>query len=328
MRSSFILGIVFLCMIASQLAWGHEIRPAFLQIQEKSPGKFGVFWKVPRTVDKVLDIQPKFESNFTLNQTQEPRLLEAFMLYSYELQGESSLENSELSIENLKETGIDALVDIRFLDGRHYTFLLQPTSNAVWIPEKSSKLQVAKTYLIFGIEHILLGYDHLLFVLALIMISSAWKKLIKTITAFTLSHSITLSISALGYTALPGAPVETVIALSIVFLALEVLKFQGGKPTLTSEKPWLVAFIFGLLHGFGFAGALSEIGLPSNEIPVALATFNFGVELGQLLFVGVIIGLWKLIQGHVQVKPWQKKVIPYGIGSIAVFWVIERIINI
>ncbi|NVK49367.1 MAG: HupE/UreJ family protein [Cyclobacteriaceae bacterium] len=307
--------------------WAHEVRPAYLQIQEKSPHVYSVLWKVPRTVDKVLDIQPKFEENFFLTETVPPRILEAFVLYTFQLTGEESLANTELYIDQLNTTGTDVLVNIRFLNGESHSFLLQPTENSVLIPEMPNKWMVAKTYTILGIEHILFGFDHLLFVLALIVITQGFKKLVKTITAFTLAHSITLCFSALGIAYLPGPPVEAVIALSIVFLALEIMKSQQGHATLTSRKPWLVAFSFGLLHGFGFAGALQDIGLPQNEIPLALATFNIGVELGQILFVVVVIAVSKPIQLFSSNVEWSSKIIPYAVGSIAAFWLIERVVG-
>jgi hydrogenase/urease accessory protein HupE len=305
--------------------WAHEVRPAYLQIQEQSPNLYSVLWKVPRTVDKVLNIQPQFEESFTLTETVSPRILEAFVLYTFQLTGEKSLANTELRIDQLNTTGTDVLVNIRLLNGESHSFLLQPTEDSVRIPETPSKWTVAKTYTILGVEHILFGFDHLLFVLALIMITKGFNKLLKTITAFTLAHSITLCFSALGIASLPGPPVEAVIALSIVFLALEVMKIQEGQPTLTSKKPWLVAFSFGLLHGFGFAGALQEIGLPQNEIPLALATFNIGVEIGQILFVIVVLAISKPIQRFIPKFRWSTKLVPYALGSIAAFWLIERI---
>ncbi|WP_435135854.1 HupE/UreJ family protein [Formosa sp. A9] len=326
MRVLFKIITVLFFGVTFNSVFAHEIRPAYLQINQISENEYTVLWKVPRTVDKVLDIQPKFDKNFTLTESIAPRILEAFVLYTYKLTGATNLSNTSISINNLNTTGIDVLADIRMLNKAHHTFLLQPTKSSVIIPSAPNKWTVAKTYIVLGIEHILLGFDHLLFVLALIIITVGFKKLLKTITAFTLAHSITLSCSALGLASLPGPPVEAVIALSIVFLALEILKLQQGKPTLTSEKPWLVAFSFGLLHGFGFAGALTDIGLPQTEIPLALATFNIGVELGQILFVLVVIAISYLIKSIIPKKGWIPRILPYSIGSVAMFWVIERIL--
>jgi hydrogenase/urease accessory protein HupE len=176
-----------------------------------------------------------------------------------------------------------------------------------------------------GIEHILLGIDHLLFVLALIMITKGKWRILKTITAFTLAHSITLSLAALGIVNFPGPPVEAVIALSIVFLASEIIRNFNGQQTLTSKKPWIVAFTFGLLHGFGFAGALADIGLPQTEIPLALAFFNIGVELGQIIFVIAMLLVIYLLQLKKEWPTYLKKIPPYAIGSLAAYWMIERV---
>ncbi len=179
-----------------------------------------------------------------------------------------------------------------------------------------------------GIDHILGGIDHLLFVLALLLITKGTRNLIKAITAFTVAHSITLSLAALGVVGLPSAPVEAVIALSIVFLAVELIHYYRGKKSLTAQYPWIVAFAFGLLHGFGFAGALAEIGLPQTAIPAALFFFNVGVEVGQLMFVIVILGiLWMINKLSVKWPQWVRFVPPYAIGAVASFWLIERVVG-
>jgi len=205
--------------------------------------------------------------------------------------------------------------------------MIKPSNPTYIIPIKPDRWSTIKTYLVLGFEHILLGIDHLLFVLALLLITVGFKKLIKTITAFTVAHSITLSLATLGVMGLPSAPVEAVIALSIVFLAVELYHYYKGKEGLTVRYPWVVAFTFGLLHGFGFAGALSDVGLPQTDIPAALLFFNVGVELGQIAFVLVVMAIiWMLMKLK---KDWPKKVklIPvYAIGSMASFWLIERII--
>ncbi len=197
--------------------------------------------------------------------------------------------------------------------------------DAGMIPGESSRFDVIKTYTVLGIEHILLGIDHLLFVLALIMITKGKWRILKTITAFTLAHSITLSLAALGIVNFPGPPVEAVIALSIVFLASEILRNYKGEQTLTGKKPWIVAFTFGLLHGFGFAGALADIGLPQTEIPLALAFFNIGVELGQIIFVIFMLAVIYVINLKKDWPPVLKKIPAYAIGSLAAFWMVERI---
>jgi hydrogenase/urease accessory protein HupE len=175
-------------------------------------------------------------------------------------------------------------------------------------------------------DHILSGFDHLTFVLALLLIVSGARRLLITITSFTLAHSITLAAATLGVLWVPGAPVEATIALSILFLASELVKVNRGQPSLTASYPWIVAFVFGLLHGFGFAGALGDIGLPQNEIPLALLMFNIGVELGQLLFVAFILAIVMILNRLRREWPaWTRQIPAYGIGGIAAFWLIERI---
>ena len=305
----------------------HEIRPAYLQIQQTSETSYQLIWKVPRKGDMVISLQPIFSDGFTLSQASENKESEGSMVFHYTLKGSEPLRGSVLSINNLEKTMVDVLVNITYLNGEKLTLMLRPDQPETVLPGETSKWQVISTYAILGVEHILFGFDHLLFVLALLIISVGFKKLLYTITAFTLAHSITLSFSVLGIANLPGPPVEAVIALSIVFLALEIIKLKRGQPTLTSRKPWLVAFTFGLLHGFGFAGALTEIGLPQTEIPLALAFFNIGVEIGQIIFVIVAIGVIRLLAMYKNWSPVLKQVPAYTIGSIASFWTIERIIS-
>ena len=306
--------------------WAHEVRPAFLQIIQTSKTSFNVFWKVPSLGDGVPKINPIFAPFFTIEELKQPNQIPGSVIYSYKITSIESLQGTILRIEGLNKTLIDALVTIDYLNGEKVTFMLQPDKDSEIIPGESSTYEVIKTYTKLGIEHILLGIDHLLFVLALILITKGRWKILKTITAFTLAHSITLSLAALGYVNFPGAPVEAVIALSIVFLAVEIIKNLKGKQTLTSKKPWLVAFTFGLLHGFGFAGALADIGLPQNDIPLALAFFNIGVELGQIAFVVVVLVFIKILSIK---KEWPviiKQIPSYAIGSIASFWMIERVV--
>ena len=185
-----------------------------------------------------------------------------------------------------------------------------------------------QTYTVLGIEHILTGFDHLLFVLALVLIVRGTRRLIWTVTAFTLAHSITLALATLGVIHVPGPPVEAIIALSIVFVANEIIHQQRGTEGLAARKPWLIAFSFGLLHGLGFAGALAEVGLPQNSIALALLFFNVGVELGQLLFIAAVLACGALVRAVAAHRiDARRTVIPlaYCIGGTASYWVIERI---
>ena len=305
----------------------HEIRPAYLQIEQQSETTYNVLWKVPTSGDLVLKIYPEFEDGFNLNEASLSRPVSGAMIYQYNLNGNRPLQGSLIRIQNLNKTMVDVLVTIKYLNGEKTTLMLKPDNPETLLSGKTSKWQVVQSYTVLGIEHIWFGIDHLLFVMALIIITTGFKKIVKTITAFTLAHSITLSLAVLGYVNVPGPPVEAIIALSIVFLAFEILKLHQGKPSLTAQKPWLVAFSFGLLHGFGFAGALTEVGLPQSEIPLALAFFNIGVELGQIVFVIVVSAILYVLALK---KDWPliaKKVPAYVIGTLAAFWTIERILG-
>jgi hydrogenase/urease accessory protein HupE len=195
------------------------------------------------------------------------------------------------------------------------------------IAAKPDRLQVAKTYFVIGVEHILFGYDHLLFVVSLVLLLSGFWTIAKAVTAFTIAHSITLIGTTIGVMGLPQAPVEAVIALSILFLAVEILKKDPEHPRLSQRLPWLVALVFGLLHGFGFAGALREVGLPESDVPTALLIFNLGVEAGQLLIVLTAIALLAALRRFAESATQPAiKFASYAIGITASFWFIERII--
>ncbi|QCK17073.1 HupE/UreJ family protein [Mangrovivirga cuniculi] len=323
MKNLFFL-LITMILLPLHIA-AHEMRPAYLHIKQVDENTYNVFWKIPRRGDMVLRLHPVFPESDNLRELTIPKVMEGAMLYSYSLTTQSPLEGQNLTIDGLQKTMIDVLVNVDYLNGEKVSFMLKPDEPEKVIPGRISTFQVIKSYTVLGVEHIWFGIDHLLFVLALIIITKGFKKIVKTITAFTIAHSITLSMAVLGFANLPGPPVEAVIALSIIFLAVEIVKNINGQETITSKKTWLVAFTFGLLHGFGFAGALAEVGLPQSDIPLALAFFNIGVEIGQIAFVVVVLAV---IRGLALKKDWPvilKKVPAYAIGSIAAFWTIERI---
>ena len=228
----------------------------------------------------------------------------------------------------------DVLVRIEDRSGATQTERLTPTKHSFVLKGTASAGEVAITYLFLGIEHILLGFDHLLFVLALVILVRDWRRVAITVTAFTVAHSITLAAATLGFVHVPGPPVEATIALSIMLVAAEIVNARRGQPSLTARWPWLVAFAFGLLHGFGFAGALSEVGLPQHAIPLALLFFNLGVEVGQLAFVAGVMTLAWAVQWLAarRFEPAQVQqafarfdvAAAYVIGAPATFWLIER----
>jgi len=318
---------IILFVFSSLPVSAHEIRPGFLQMQQVNDTTYNVYWKIPRLGDAIPKIYVNFPDAFSVTELKQPNPIPGFVLYVYKMTSQARLNGQTITIDGLDKTLIDVLVNVNFLNGEKISFMIQPDNPSYIIPEKETLLGTIKTYLILGVEHILLGVDHLLFVLALLLITVGFKKIVKTVTAFTIAHSITLSLAALGFIGLPGPPVEAVIALSIVFLAVELIHYHKGEKTLTAKYPWVVAFIFGLLHGFGFAGALANIGLPQTTIPSALLFFNIGVELGQIIFIIAMLGVIRLLNFK---KDWPliiKKIPIYAIGSIASFWLIERIIG-
>lgn len=236
------------------------------------------------------------------------------------------LTGGTIHIAGLSATMVDVLVRLERLDGTTQVTRLTPSVPAFVVEAAPRSMQVAATYLKLGVEHILLGVDHLLFVLALLMLVKGTRRLIATVTAFTVAHSLTLAGATLGVVHVPGAPVEAAIALSIVFVAAEIMHGRQGATGLTERFPWIVAFIFGLLHGFGFASALSEVGLPPSAIPVSLLFFNVGVEIGQLFFIASVFAVMAFARRISVPQPaWAWRVPPYVIGSVAAFWTIQRI---
>jgi len=305
----------------------HELRPGFLSLTETTPSTYDVLWKVPMRGNKRLRMEPVFPEDCRMT---VPRTYFEDGVAStrrWTVQCEQGLSGREIAIDGLSATLTDVLVQIENQDGSSHSARLTFSEPRTRIAETADPFAVAKNYMSLGIEHILLGTDHLLFVFALLLLVRSRGLLVKTITAFTVAHSVTLAAATLDFVHVPSAPVEAIIALSIMFLATELARryFNPSKElTLTERYPWVVAFVFGLLHGFGFAGALADIGLPQHAIPLALLFFNLGVEAGQLLFVAVVLSLaWAAMQGRFLSAPvlnWSRIGAVYAIGSLASFW--------
>ena len=311
-------------VVCSLSAFAHEIRPAYLELREVTPGEFSVVWKTPMLGDARLALYPEFSGDTTAITPVTTRSPPGAAIQQWTLRA-PALRGQTLHILGLESTMTDALIRVAFTDGSGWTQRLTSRQPEAVIPESASRLQTASVYLKLGIEHILTGVDHLLFVLALMIITRGGWMLVKTVTAFTVSHSITLTAATLGYVHVPQRPVEAVIALSIVFVACEIVRNYQGRPGLTARWPWIVALTFGLLHGLGFAGALSEVGLPAGQIPLALLFFSIGVETGQLLFIGAVLTFVVLLRRiRVGFPRWTELAPPYAIGTIAMFWVIQR----
>jgi hypothetical protein len=317
-----------ICIVAAASgALADEFRPALLEVTETEPGWYAVTWKVPQSNGEPLAIAPNFpEQMEALGPPSTRRSQSEFIEKSLWRSGPDALVGGTIEIEGLTAVPIDVIVQIRLADGSEHSAILRPASPSYVVPERATKWTVAWSYWKIGTIHILEGQDHLLFVLALLLIVPNLWMLFKTITAFTLAHSVSLALATLGIVNMPGPPTEAVIALSILFLAVEIVHSREGRITLTEKNPWVVALAFGLVHGLGFAGALAEVGLPQQEIPLALLMFNVGVETGQILFVCVML----LAIAALKKMPlsWPRgswRLLPYTIGSIAAFWLVQRI---
>jgi hydrogenase/urease accessory protein HupE len=240
--------------------------------------------------------------------------------------GPNGLAGQRIEFPGLQGTITDVLVRVEMLDGRSWTTIVHPSQPWVEITAAQTRMEVMGTFIVQGIRHILFGADHMLFVLGLLLIVKDRWMLLKTITAFTVAHSITLAIATLGYAEAPVLPLNAAIALSILFLGPEIVRSWRGETSFTIRHPWVVAFAFGLLHGFGFASALTSAGLPKAELPVALLSFNVGVEIGQLSFVALILSLERAFRIlEVRWPRWAEALPGYTVGSLGAFWTVQRL---
>ena len=310
--------------LAAAPSRAHPLAPALLELKENTDGLVEVLWKRSSLSVPGSNVQPIV-----------PEACPAKTQPSYEEQGvavlvrwtidcgEAGLVGRPVRVDGLGPAKIDTLVRIELADGRQIQRVLRRGEPSMIVPEKASRWNVFVDYLTVGFDHILSGADHLLFVFGLFLLCGSMRPLVKTITSFTVGHSITLSLAALGYTQLPTGPIEALIAASVLALAVELARDES-KDTLMRRYPWPVALFFGLLHGMGFAGALREIGLPGGEIPMALFSFNIGIELGQLVFVfGLVLASLALTRIELPII-WPRRVAVYVMGSLAAFWTIER----
>jgi hypothetical protein len=308
-------------------SFADEIRPALLEIEERQGGWVDVVWKVPMRGDVVEDLTPILPEFFApVGAGSGRRVPGAWLEYKTYRSAGRSLAGATLRIAGLNALPTDVLVRVRLQDGTEHSAILGSGNESFTIPEQATRVELAVSYWRIGTVHILQGFDHLLFLLTMLLIVSGVWPLVKTVTAFTAAHSLTLALATLGIVKLPPAPTEAVISLSIVLLAVEVVRKNAGELTSSERYPWLVAFTFGLVHGLGFAGALSEIGVPQNEIPLALLMFNVGVETGQLVFVvAVSLLLAGLHRLHAPAGQLVARTSPYAIGGLAAFWTLQRI---
>ena len=316
-------------LAALRPASAHEVRPGLLQLTETAPDRFAMLWRVPARGDLTLSLKPVLPGHCAARGLPVRRQdgVRAEERRDFDCPG--GLAGQPVTIEGLAPIRTDVLVRVGYLNGGTETLRATPEAPTVTLAGQRSLAQVAATYLMLGVEHILLGLDHLLFVTGLLLLVSGWRRLIGTVTAFTLAHSITLAGATLGYVSAPSALIESLIALSIAVVAAEVVLLERGETGFAIGRPWVIAFGFGLLHGFGFAGALSAVGLPPEAVPAALLFFNLGVEAGQILFIAALLLAARAAMatgrgiGLGETRAW-RPALAYGIGTLAAFWAAER----
>lgn len=320
---SFCFAPLFVLLLAAP-AFAHESRPGYLELREVSDGRYEVLWKQPAVGKLVLRLSPVFPDNCTLTGA-DRQLQPGAMSTRLTLSSPGGLAGNTIRIAGLEDTMTTVLVRVYYLDGSEETHLVHPTAPFVTIRGAAGWTERARSYLQLGVEHIMLGLDHLLFVLGLLLIVNDRWTLVKTVSAFTLAHSITLAVATLGYVSVPGPPLNASIALSILFLGPEIVRSWRGQTSLTIRQPWVVAFAFGLLHGFGFASGLTATGLSRGEIPLALLLFNVGVEIGQLGFICLVLLLERSFrQLEIRWPIWVARAPGYLVGSLGAFWTIQR----
>ena len=317
-----------LLLFAVAAVQAHTSLPAYLELSEVSAGTFTVVWRVPAAEGPPPAIYPVLPAHCSAPEI--PAAIQALgsvITSGVVTCGPVGLVDHPIAVDGLRVQIMDVLVRIAFLDGTRVTRVLKPHAPSFVVHITEGSVADGWGYFRLGIDHILSGIDHLLFVFGLLLLITGFRRLVKAVTAFTLAHSITLGLTTVGLVHVPPAPVEALIALSIAFLAVELVHYERGQTRLTHRKPWLVAFVFGLLHGFGFAGALSQIGLPSDDIPIALLSFNLGVEVGQLAFIaGALVMFASLRAVSMRPQPWMRLVPAYVIGTLASLWFVERCI--
>ncbi|MEI6441186.1 MAG: HupE/UreJ family protein [Alphaproteobacteria bacterium] len=319
--------LVFIASLTiSTTALAHEVRPALVQINQTAPGSYQVTWKQPVVGDMAVRMVPHLSSGVLDKPVTTEEISPAFRIRTWDVKDGAPLDGQTLTIEGLKETVTDVLVRITPTQGTEINTVIHPSEAAYRIVLSGPAGMAVPAYLRLGIEHILTGFDHLMFVLGLLLLIGTSWRIVKAVTAFTVAHSLTLALAALGFVKFPTAIIEALVALSIVFVASELLI---SKDTLTRRRPWLIAFVFGLLHGLAFAGALSNIGLPPHAEPQALFLFNVGVEIGQLAFITTAVAVILILRSLRQRLSFNTDTLArlapaYVIGGFAAYWLIER----
>jgi hydrogenase/urease accessory protein HupE len=317
-----------LLALTATSASGHPLAPALFEISEIAPGRADVLWRTSRLQPRGSKLRPTLTPECDVLGVPEMREVDRAVEVRWSIDcGSEGLVGRRVAVEGLDRARIDALVRIVLADGRTISRVLRSRDPILEIPARQSRTEVMRVYAALGIEHILTGVDHLFFVFGLLLLIAGARKLVQTISAFTVGHSLTLTLAALGVTKIPPGPVELLIAISVLLLAVELAHTLHPErpPGAIARRPWAMGLSFGLLHGMGFAGALREIGLPQEEITVALFSFNLGIEIGQLAFVAVVLTALRFGRPWLDRAPrWLEPLPAYGLGAMAAYWCFER----
>jgi hydrogenase/urease accessory protein HupE len=307
-------------------AFAHEVRPGLLALRETRPGMYSLLWKKPAGGESEIHIAPLVPPGCELSTADQQSPTPGAFVMRGVLRCDGGIQGKTLAIAGLESTVTDVIVRVDMLDGRQWTSIVHPSQPWTQIAAVQTRMAVIGSFIVEGIRHILFGADHMLFVLGLLLIVKDRWMLLKTITAFTVAHSITLGIATLGYASAPVVPLNAAIALSILFLGPEIVRSWRGETSFTICHPWVVAFAFGLLHGFGFASALTSAGLPRSDLPLALLSFNVGVEVGQISFVALVLLLERSFRVlEIRWPRWAEALPGFTVGSLGAYWTIQRV---
>jgi HupE / UreJ protein len=321
--------IVLLVFLLTTSVSAHELRPAYFEITENADGRVHIHWKQPIVGEFTIPIRPRLSSGWLEQHDGVLSHSDVSLVREWTIPaGAGALVGQTVTIDGLEQTLTDVVFRVTLADGTTFTHLIKPTSPSLEIRKEAAPPRLA--YLWLGVHHILLGVDHLLFVLGLLVIvGRRWMLMFKTISAFTVAHSLTLAASTLGIVRVPSTPLNAVVALSILFLGVEIIRQRRGETSVTIDHPWIAAFGFGLVHGFGFASGLSTLGLPTRDILFALVLFNAGVEVGQLAFVALYLAVRRALRTLEVPEPrWSGALPAYVVGSLGAYWVIAQVLLI
>jgi len=319
--------VVLAGLLSAAPASAHEARPAYLEVKEIAPGQFGLLWRTPVLAGMRLPVAMKLPDD--LRNLKEPvveELADSLVERRWIDASPDGLAGRRIEFPGLQLTITDALVRVQMLNGRTWTTIVHPSQAWFEIAALHPPLAVMTAYVARGIQQIAFGVEHLLLLLGLVrIVKDRWMLLLKTVTAFALAHSVTLVLATFGWVNVPALPLNAAIALSVLFLGPDIVRSWRGEASLTIEKPWIAALVFGSLLGFGFASALSGVGLPRAELPLALLSFNLGLEIGQVAFVLLIVLLQHLLQQlEISWPRWVEALPAYMVGSLGAFWTMQR----